>query len=264
MIRPQENSQWFTQTAAEVNSEITEAQKTIGDHPSKEFNSTIIDLKILANLALYHARRSPAAVSYRLYIRTKDPQALDDAITAERSAIDAWQQIVDTAADVYADDLMMGARSRNLCSNWKDELTELQKGLAALEQERKAASPTTQPAPSNGFATYHKESPTIIFQPIDTAPVGKPITISAEAHAPSGIKWIHLRYRSVNQYLDYKTLPMQPTGTDGHYEATISANEIPSTWDFMYLFEVMDNQGNGAIYPDLNKTSPFVVVHLVR
>ena len=265
MIRPQENSRWFAQTADAVNAQIAEAQKAIGDHRTKEFDSTIVDLKILANLALYHSRRAPAAVSYRLYVRTKNPQALDNAIAAERSAIEAWQQIVDTAGDVYASDLMMGARPRNLCGNWKDELTELEKGLAALEQERKAASSaTTQPAPPNGFAAYIRESPIVIFEPISTAPVGKPITITAEAHAPAGIKWIRLRYRSVNQYLDYKTLPMQPIGSQGRYEATIPANEIPPTWDFMYLFEVMDNQGNGAIYPDLNKTSPYVVVHLIR
>ncbi len=264
MIRPQENSQWFARTADAVNAEIAEAQKAIGDHPSKEFNSTIVDLKILANLALYHARRSPAAVSYRLYVRTKDPKALDDAITDERSAIEAWQQIVDTAGDVYADDLMMGARSRNLCGNWKDELAGLQKGLASLEQERKTASATTQPAPSNGFATYKHASPIVTFQLVTIAAVGKPITITAKALAPSGIKWIHLRYRSVNQYLDYKTLPMQPTGTDDRYEATIPASDIPPTWNLMYMFEVMDNQGNGAIYPDLNTTSPYIVIHLAR
>jgi hypothetical protein len=28
----------------------------------------------------------------------------------------------------------------------------------------------------------------------------------------------------------------------------------------MYLFEVMDNAGNGKIYPDLTKETPYVVV----
>ncbi len=32
----------------------------------------------------------------------------------------------------------------------------------------------------------------------------------------------------------------------------------------MYLIEVMDNRGNGKIYPDLNKETPYVVVRLVR
>ncbi|MGD0140963.1 MAG: hypothetical protein ABSD28_19025 [Tepidisphaeraceae bacterium] len=160
---------------------------------------------------------------------------------------------------------MMGARSRNLCGNWKDELAGLEKGLAALEQERKAAPSTAmKTSPPNGFAADPLQRPVLIFQPLSTTPAGKPITITAQAHAPSGIRWIHLRYRSVNQYLDYKTVVMQPSGDDGNYVATIPADQIPPTWDFMYLFEVMDNQGNGAIYPDLNKTTPYVIVHLAR
>jgi hypothetical protein len=30
----------------------------------------------------------------------------------------------------------------------------------------------------------------------------------------------------------------------------------------MYLFEVMDNAGNGKIYPDLEQETPYVVVNL--
>lgn len=35
-------------------------------------------------------------------------------------------------------------------------------------------------------------------------------------------------------------------------------------WDFMYFIEVMDHHGNGQIYPDLEKTMPYVVVKLER
>src|SRR4029077_9352110 len=58
-VRPGENSRWFAQTAAEINEKISEAQKRLGERRSKEFDSTITDLKILANLALYHSRRIP-------------------------------------------------------------------------------------------------------------------------------------------------------------------------------------------------------------
>jgi hypothetical protein len=32
----------------------------------------------------------------------------------------------------------------------------------------------------------------------------------------------------------------------------------------MYFIEVMDKQGNGRIHPDLNKTTPYIVVKLQR
>src|ERR1039457_229704 len=122
--RPGENSRWFAHTAADISAQIAEAGKRIGSRRNPEFDSTITDLKILANLALFHSRRIPAAVNYRLFERTKDPRALDDAIAAERSAVEAWRELVAAAGDFYAEDLMMGVREASLCGHWKDRSEE--------------------------------------------------------------------------------------------------------------------------------------------
>ena len=53
---PRETSRWFAQTAADISAQIAEAGKRIGSHRNREFDSTITDLNILANLALFHAR----------------------------------------------------------------------------------------------------------------------------------------------------------------------------------------------------------------
>jgi hypothetical protein len=73
-----------------------------------------------------------------------------------------------------------------------------------------------------------------------------------------------LRYRSVNQHLDYQTLPMLPTGAQDQFQAVIPAEPSASTWDLMYFIEAMDQQGNGTIHPDLNKETPYVIVNLQR
>ncbi len=242
-VRPQETSHWFAKKAAEVSTDVAEAERRIGEHRNKEFDSTIVDLKILANLALYHSRRIPAAVDYRLFVRTRDPRALDDAIAAERGAVEAWRQLVASAGDVYAPDLMMGARSRNLCGHWRDELASLEKGLAALEAERAAVKSTALQSAPRYEPFVEAARPTIVHAPVTSAQPGRPLVIDAEVRAPAGIQWVRLRYRSVNQYLDYQTLPMLATGNVGHYEATVPGNQIPATWDFMYYFEVMDKQG---------------------
>jgi len=36
--------------------------------------------------------------------------------------------------------------------------------------------------------------------------------------------------------------------------------DIDPHFDLMYMFQVMDNKGNGKIYPDLAKETPYVVV----
>jgi hypothetical protein len=134
-ILPSMTSIWFDQASSEINKLIMKAEKVVGNNRNKEFNSTITDLKILSNLALYHSRRIPAAVSYRLFERTKDVAALDEAIAHERNAIEAWRQIVEAAGDVYTNDLMMGVRTADLCGHWKDELVAMGNGLKALEQK---------------------------------------------------------------------------------------------------------------------------------
>ena len=69
-------------------------------------------------------------------------------------------------------------------------------------------------------------------------------------------------YRSVNQHKDYQALAMKPTGVENEYQAVIPGEHVAAGWDFMYLIEVMDTKGNGKIYPDLEKETPYVIVRL--
>ncbi len=265
-VRPQETSRWFAQTADEIETQIADAENKIGPYRSKEFDSTIMDLKILVGLARYHSQRILAAVSYRLFDRTKDPTALDNAIAYERSAIAAWQQIVDAAGDTYAPDLMFGARSRNLCGNWRDELVSLQSGVAKLKAQREniPSDAVFTPSPQCVAFTNGSATPVISHQPILTAPALKPLTVRATVNSPAGIKWVQVLYRSVNQTRDYEKLEMKPVDESGKYEAVIPADKIDPRFDFMYFIQVMDNQHRGVIFPDFNRQTPYFVVRLER
>jgi hypothetical protein len=266
--RPGETSRWLKKVGDEILVDIREAATSIREHRGKEFTSTIIDLAILAKLAHFHSERIPAAVNYRLFVRTNDVKALDEAIACERRAIVAWQLLVVAAGDAYADDLKFGVRGAGLCGHWRDELAALEKGLAALERERRDFRPTgavrVAPRYSVESAIGDHDLPAVVHQPIATAPAGKPLTISAVVTDPSGVKWVRLRYRSVNQYEDYRTLPMVATGDKDHYQATIPAEHIGPKYDLMYFIEVMDNRGNGKIYPDMERETPYVIVRLKR
>ena len=272
---PSTTSYWLEQTSTNINQLVAQAEIAVGTNRTKEFISTITDLKILSNLALYHARRIPAAVSYCLYEHTKDPAALDAAIADEREAIDAWSQLVTAAGDVYSDDLMMGIRetefsgfNQRLSGHWRDELGYLKTGLAALEQQRRELKPdaTAKPAPHYrpvSRADYETKF-LISHDPVTTAPVGKPLTITARVSAAAGIKWVRLRCRSVNQKQDYRLVPMLPAGAKDTYQVVLPAAVLNPKWDFMYYLEVMDNHGHGRIYPDFNETTPYFIVKLIR
>jgi hypothetical protein len=266
-IRPADNSQWFLQTAAEVQRLASQARSQ-GNPENKELNSTLADLGILSNLALYHARRAPAAVYYCLYRRTHDPSALDSAIVHERLAIEAWRQLVVAAADYYTDNLQMGVSDAGLCGHWKDELIKLEEGLQQLEQQRRLADPAAMTTP----APVYRISPSLPFDSLfrvkllapESAPVGKPMEVRIRASAAGDIKWIHLYYRAVNQQLEYKSLPMEPDGSPDGYRAVIPSADIDPAYDLMYYIELMDKNGRGRIYPDVNKETPYRIIGLTR
>lgn len=107
-------------------------------------------------------------------------------------------------------------------------------------------------------------APALSHTPVAKAPAERPLRVTAKVSDPSGVKWVRLRYRSVNQHQDYRTLEMRPTGSPDEYAAVVPGEHIVSQWDFMYLFEVMDAVGNGKIYSDLEKETPYIVVRLQR
>ena len=268
-ILPTVNSAWFEQTSNDLDQLIELAEKTIGDNRTNEFISTITDLKILSQLALYHSRRILAAVSYRIYESTGNISALDEAISHERDAIEAWRKIVEAAGDVYTDNLRFGVCGADLCGHWKDELVSLEKGLANLEQERQKLSGQTD----NSKGVTYQINPTrinydtilqISHEPVTSLPVETPLSLTVKATASAGVKWVKVRYRGVNQEFEYQTLLMEPAGEKDLYSATIPSDQIDPKWDFMYYIEVMDNQQRGHIYPDLNKETPYIIVKLIR
>jgi hypothetical protein len=116
--------------------------------------------------------------------------------------------------------------------------------------------------PISVTVTGDDQPPTLHHTPILSAEQLKPLHITAHVDDPSGVKWVHLRYRGVSEFQDFKELDMLPTGNSNEYEATIPANDLDPHFDLMYLFEVMDNVGNGKIYPDMAKETPYIVVNV--
>jgi len=264
-VRPQETSRWFAQTADEVSVLIAAAEKKIGHRRNKEFDSHVIDLRIVVGLARYHSQRIPAAVSYCLFNRTKDVRALDNAIAYESKAIAAWQQIVDVAGDTYARDLTMGRRVQKLCGHWRDELAELQSGLGKMETLRKEAPAGADAATSTRYlAAGPSAETTFVHRPILTAPAEKALTVRARVSSPVGIKWVQVLYRSVDQTKDYQKLEMQAVDERGNYEVVIPADKIDARFDFMYLIQAMDRMRCGTMFPDFKKQTPYFVVRLER
>ncbi len=128
----------------------------------------------------------------------------------------------------------------------------------------KAGGERARTEPIAVAVTVDNKAPQVKHDRVMHAPAGKPLTITAQVSDAAGVKWVRLRYRSVTQFQDYKTLEMTASGAGDEYKAVVPGQDIDAKWDFMYLIEVMDNNGNGAIYPDMEKETPYVVVKLDR
>lgn len=259
-IQPEANSAWLMDTAQRILDELGAIELLPKLKNNKEYLSTVTDLRILAQLARYHATRIHAALNYALFKETRDGNALNDAISAEEKAIEEWRKLVAAAGDVYHYDLAMGLRSADLSGHWRDELKPLEDGLKTLRNERQSLS-TEKKTPLSEHA--EETPPVFIHDRIHSAPALEPLTIKAVAKHPSGIKAVRVLYRPVTQFEDYQNVEMK-RGAGDNYEAIIPGDQLNPKWDFMYFFEVIDATGHGRIYPDLEYETPYIVVKLKR
>jgi hypothetical protein len=267
---PEITSRWFDETAVGILTDVGMAEAEYRAQSStaqgsglssKEFQTTVTDLQILAQLARFHARRSNAAVFYNMFKAGRDPTRLVFAVQQERAAVDAWRKLVEAAGDKYTDNLAMGACNFSLCGHWRDELTLLEKDLAQLEQQLVEL----------GVANLKLETDAVIWPPlriegdrVTSAAPGQPLRITARVPASWNGIAVRLRYRSVTQFDDYSTLEMHPTGQPGVYAATVPGSALNPKWDFMYFIEAIPKSGVGAIWPDLLTETPYVIVTLHR
>ncbi|MBI5280224.1 MAG: hypothetical protein HY858_00985 [Candidatus Solibacter usitatus] len=259
--RPEETSRWFRDLSEKILKHVHDAEAA--GLAGNEAKSTVVDLSILAGLARYHAARLRAAVSYNLYRETGDTDAFDEAIQQERSAVEAWKEMVQSAGDTYADELAFGVHAVGFPRHWKEELQKLEQGLRQLAVERERARQRPVGArrrrePPQGAA------PRVELNAVASAYPGMPLTITVRTQDAAAVQSVRLRYRHLTQYEDYQTVEMQPAGGTGTYRATIPGAFITTEWDVMYFVEVVGQNGEGRNYPDLEVEAPYVIVPVAR
>jgi hypothetical protein len=112
--------------------------------------------------------------------------------------------------------------------------------------------------------TNDAEPPQVEVEPVGTARPGKDMTVTARIWDPSGIRSARLRYRHVTQFEDYENQDMQYDPQARRWSATIPGSFVVPEWELMYFIEVIDGQGNGRMYPDMETDMPYVIVKLNR
>jgi hypothetical protein len=124
--------------------------------------------------------------------------------------------------------------------------------------------PRGQAEPIVVTKTADRQPPEVRLQRPATARPGQALRVAARVTDPSGVRSVRLRFRHLTQFEDYRTLQMTRDQNSGLYEANIPGDFIVPQWDLMYFIEVFDKCGNGRIYPDLERETPYIVVRLQR
>jgi hypothetical protein len=261
---PHETSRWFAEISDAITSEVEQAERGAGEQATKEFRSSVTDFRILAALARYYSWRLQAAVAYNLYKESGDLQAFDNALDKEKRAIEAWRAIVDAAAGVYNDKLPFGAPG-HFPRHWREELQRLNADYESLVVARKTA-PAKPDARTVASTRLPPDGlpPLAILSSAETARPGEDVDVTAKVTSSARVKWVRLRYRHLTQYEDYQTADMTFDPETGRYKGRIFGTFVDPKWDLIYFVEVMDAEGRGRMYPDLEKETPYIVVGVQR
>lgn len=135
-----------------------------------------------------------------------------------------------------------------------------------LEAVDEAGRPSRWPAAGKILVrvSADRDPPQLQMRPATEAIPGRALHIVAHVTDPSGVAWVRLCYRGLTQHQDYATVDMLPTGVPGQYAGDIPGADIDPRFDLMYFVETMDRAGNGRIYPDLERQTPYIIVPVRR
>lgn len=262
---PEATSRWFDAAADAILASVRAAEARIGRNRGKEFEATVADLQILAQLARFHARRILSAMHYNLFKRGLRLAELVAATYQEREVVAAWRELVAVAGDRYAPDLAMGPRGHALSGHWRDELKLLEFNLRDLEEQCcPPEAATLKERVWKPTASGDRAPPRIEHERVRTLQAGEPFRVVARAIDASGVQAVRLHYRSSMSADASLVAEMQPTSRRGEYTAILPATAVPADSRLFYSIEAIDRAGNGALWPDLTVEDPYIGVPVLR
>ena len=240
-----------------------------------EFRMTVNDLRIVAQLARYHAQKTLAATQIAFYRKTDEAGRLKQALHHVRRAACAWEAVVKLTDGVYSDNLVFGYDKQRAPSvdgvirahtgHWKDRLPEIQRDVVWVEEllrnTGKHSAAATQFKLLTGEVTP-SERPRIKHRRHTAARAGEDLTIAADVCSKTPLRSVILHHRAMDQTRDWKQIRMEPTGGNC-FKAVIPGTELSERYDHLYYLEARI-AGGGTLWPNWQRETPYVVVRTIR
>jgi len=277
---PIQVARWYDHLAETARAAIEDAETALAEESggevaveeTAEFRGTALDVRMLADLAEYHAEKTRAATALACYEADGDLTDLRDAYAYMRSAVDSWTALADRGGEAYHDDMLfaMGPPSADE-GTWADRIDvemdpDLEKLATLLDDE--GAEPPSEPTGEGRVAELSTgETATLptttgeVVVPIEHA-AGESLDVVFEPGPLSGLADVTLHYRHTNQLEGaFETVPME--STDSGYHATVPDEYVTPEWDLLVYVTAVDQSGNGVVAPGLFHPSAEAPYHTV-
>jgi hypothetical protein len=124
-----ETADRFDGFAAAVEQALAHAKARVKQ--SAEWLSTEPDLRVLALLARYHARKQRAAYQLELFDRAADAQSLEGAKQEAEASVEIWKKLVALTDGLYPTEMSFGPDDKGC---WKDKLPYVMHDLNAVRE----------------------------------------------------------------------------------------------------------------------------------
>ena len=222
------------------------------------------DLRVIAALARFHARRLEAAIHYNLFLRGLRIAELVAATYVEKDAVELWRDVLRAVAAAEAAAAGDEERPLRLKEGWRDELPRLEASLRDLEEQ--CCPPDAAVLREKVWRLAPREALVAPVLEPRTPPwgdAGESSRFTVAARGAHGITSVHLRIRNLPSGGEYRTIPMS-AGPDGTYGANLPAGLTAGAESLEYYFEAIGGNGIGTSFPEPDAAQPTLLLPLRR
>jgi hypothetical protein len=256
---PIEAAQWLEDLADASEKNL---KQVAGAGP--EFRRFSIDVALQIGTGRFFAARFRSGVLYRIYERTGDRAALEEALKAYRRARTIFGEMANLAKGVYVSDITVGELP-HLRGHWLDRLPAMDADIGDMAKKLETAAAVEDPKARAAVAEALGRPRRISLPARHTPPARfrprQPLDLElALENAPAPVS-VRLYYRHVNQAERYQSAPMAAQGN--RYRAAIPAAYTDTQYPLEYYFELKQGADRAWLYPGFSEdraNQPYFVV----
>lgn len=264
---PIDAAQWIEDFAGEALKNLEKARLETKDTDTPEFRRFETDVLIQVGLGRFFGSKFRAGVLYGIWSKSRDREALEEALKFYRIARDYWADLSDIAGKVYLLNVSVG-QSSNLKGHWTDRLPAIDEDIAdmvgKLELSENIAANSEKIRYAVKEAIGRQVVTQVLSRHISPGKFNPGQELKIELSSGEALHSVSLFYRHVNHAERYQVKEMAIKGNLFH--ATIPAEYTVTQYPIQYYFAIKTEEGKSLLYPGFKAdlmSMPYYVVQRI-